>query len=107
MSAATVTPVWPMVDPDLDTPTTEFEVVTGDLNDYVGRHRLREPEPEFLDTFPEAAAEHTADLAAIAAPPTWRRVARWITRNLTGTRVTVIATTASLFSATGLGWWLS
>lgn len=81
-----VTPVWPMVDPDLDTPTVEFEVVTGDLNDYVGKHRLREPEPR---------------------PLTWRRLGRWITRNLTGTRVTILATTASLFSATGLGWWLS
>lgn len=85
----------------LDAPTEEFAAVT------VGRHRLIEP--EFLDTFVEAAAEHTAELEAIAAEPAplARRFVRWFTRNLTGARVTVMATTAGVLAGTGLGWWLA
>lgn len=101
--------MWPAADIDVAAPTVEFQVVTGDLTDYVGRHRLLEPEPAFLDTFPEAAVEHTAELEAIAAEPrplTPRRLGRWFVRNLTGTRVTVLAATASLFVGTGIGWWL-
>jgi hypothetical protein len=100
--------MWPTA--DLDAPTTEIQAFAGDLDDYIGRHRLHEPEPEseFLVGFPEAAAEHTAELAAIAAEPAGvvARVVRWFARNLTGTRVTALAGTVGVLVGTGIGWWV-
>ncbi|MGH2868239.1 MAG: hypothetical protein ACRDNK_11825 [Solirubrobacteraceae bacterium] len=85
----------------------QFPAVTGELGDtdYVGRHRLAEPEPEFLDTFVEAAIEHTAELAALAVDvPLPTRVARWFVRNLTGARITVLVGTVGVLVGTGIGW---
>ncbi|MCG3757394.1 hypothetical protein [Amycolatopsis sp. Poz14] len=67
---------------------------------YVGRHRA----PDFLETFAEAADEHTLELAAIAAEPTGP--AAWFARNLTSARLAVMAAAVGVFAGAGLGWWL-
>jgi hypothetical protein len=82
----------------------EFAPVSGYLPniEYVGRHRLRE------DRTP--AVEQTVLFPAHGELPkqiTVARVVRWVRRNLTAPRITVLTATASLFVGTGLGWWLS
>lgn len=84
--------------------TVEFAPVSGRLPvvEYVGRHRLREdhtPAAEQTVLFPTHGE--------LPKPITVARVVRWVRRNLTGPRITVLTATASLFVGTGLGWWLS
>lgn len=63
---------------------------------------------DFLGGFEEAAVAHTAELEAIAVDvPPLRRFGRWVARNLTGTRVTILAATIGVLVGTGIGWWLA
>lgn len=63
-----------------------------------GRHRAAD---EFLDSFPEAAAEHTAELEAIAAP---RSLAGWVRRNLTRARVSTMLLSVAVVVVVGGLW---
>ncbi|WP_134667895.1 hypothetical protein [Amycolatopsis sp. CFH S0078] len=83
----------------------------------MAQHELTEVLPAvspqgFVDSMPEALEGHTADLldlvsAINAAQRSWpHRVGRWFARNLTGTRVTILAGTVGVLVGTGIGWWV-
>lgn len=56
---------------------------------------------DFLGSFPEAAAEHTADLQAIAVEGRFRG---WLRRNATVVRVAFVAACAGAALAETIGW---
>lgn len=63
-----------------------------------GRHRAAD---EFVDSFAEAAVEHTAELEAIAAPVSLRS---WVRRNLTRARVSALLLSVAVVLVVGGVW---
>jgi hypothetical protein len=67
-----------------------------------GRHRAAD---EFVESFAEAAVEHTAELEAIAVEvPVARRFGRWVTRNLTRARVSALLLSVAVVLVVGGVW---